>query len=152
MMAIFLDYKIAVIPNLSVYDPNQTNNPTVLLIASSQSYFVTDITVCNTSKSRDIRVNLVLDVTNELGVSTSAYRLKNVLVKASASINLMQLLVDNTAPSIAGSSLILVGSKTDDPSIPFVYTKLKLFTDSPTQLCDCTVTYAILNETPWGGY
>lgn len=153
-MAIFLDYKVAALANLSVQDPNDTSDTTVILEAEANTFFVTELTVCNTSASSDIRINLVIEIINVNGsevVSTSAYRLKNVLIKASASINLMQLLVDQTRPPTAGGSLILVGTKTP-AAAPYTVSRLKLFTNSITQQCDCTVTYAVLNETPWGGY
>lgn len=150
-MGVFLDYEIAVVPGLSTRSQIGTGDPNIIVTADTQIIFVTDITICNLSITDDIRVNLLMEYTQN-GVLTSAFRLKNVVIKASASTNLMQLLVDQTRPNTTGSSLILVGKApsgtTGDTGTT---TSLVLFTNSKTQQCDCTVTYAVANETPWGG-
>lgn len=147
-MGIFTTYKTVLISDLSI--PTGTIDTSVVLVADEKTFVVTDILVCNTSATEDIRINLKLRMQVGENDPVEAYRLKNALIKATASTNLMQLLVDQTRPQAAGDSLNLVGIKNSEHD-PNTVTELIIFTNSKTQKCDCIINYIVLEETPWNG-
>ena len=128
-------------------DPNLSNSPNTIIEAIEHSIMVTEISVCNIG-DQPIRLNLQFQqlIGGTPTTSVPAYRLKNVLINPNGTINLMNLLVSQTSPAVAGEGILLEGDPTTETT-----SRLILFTNGYSQVCNCTVGYSILVETPWGG-
>jgi hypothetical protein len=143
-MGIFVEYKTAIANNAG--DVNLANTPVTIIEAVDQSIIVTDIDVCNIG-NQPIRLNLQYQQTAGESGLPAVFRLKNILVDPNGSINLGQLLVNQSFPSISGNGIFLEG----DPTTSTV-SSLIFFTNGYSQICNCTIGYVLLLETPFGGF
>ncbi len=141
-MGVFVDFRTGIAASSG--NPDLSVTPTTIIEAVDNTLIVNDICVCNIG-DQPIRLNLQLQQVIS-SVTTTSYRLKNILITPNGTINLMKRLVDQTAPNPAGDTIFLEG----DPTASVV-SRLLLFTNGYSQVCNCTVGYTILLETPWGG-
>lgn len=143
-MSIFVEYETAI--GNDGGNINLANTPVTLIEAVEHSIMVTDIDVCNIG-NQPIRLNLQYQQTVDGDGLPAVFRLKNVLVDPNGSINLGQLLVNQSFPSISGNGILLKG----DPTTSTV-SSLIFFTNGYSQICNCTIGYVVFLETPFGGF
>jgi hypothetical protein len=125
-MGVFVDQVSTIFSGIS-------NTPTVLVNTASIQHpvQVESLSVCNTG-TLTIRLNV-----KRIRNSTSVFVIKEFEVKPFQTVEI----IDN--PNIYSSVRYML--------LKYVNTSsetLTIFTNGPTQICDCTVSYAVIKELP----